>query len=150
MTVSWQDPKLKWNMTDFNGLRNLQIQSSYVWTPTLTLLNPASNNVNFPINTEPMWIYPDGTSIGFIDSQFVSACSMDLTYFPYDTQTCNLQFTDINYFSTLLIYQPSYPNVTMGNLSIQFTGLIFNDRTFNHVMFLFTKVFTILLWNGQS
>jgi hypothetical protein len=112
--LQWKDVRLAWNITEYSGLWTVTVNTDAIWLPVMTLLNPANENVNYPISQLPIWVMNDGTVGANIVGQFVTACEMDLTYFPFDTQTCNIELTDTNYWGALLVYQALYTNVSFG------------------------------------
>ena len=35
----WQDPRLKWNVTEFGGVTELSVPVAHLWTPSLNLFS---------------------------------------------------------------------------------------------------------------
>lgn len=88
---TWQDQSLIWDPTDHNGVYNIVLPVSNVWYPKLTLVNP-SHKVDKPVeNWTDVRVTISG-DMGMISvSLFRATCSIDATYYPFDTQvsTCN-------------------------------------------------------------
>jgi hypothetical protein len=102
--LQWTDSRLVWNATEYNGQWALPINTSSVWAPKLTILNPADRHVNHPISAEVVWIQPNGSISTSLVSQFTSACELDLSDFPFDTQECYIKLSDMDYWSIALQY----------------------------------------------
>lgn len=118
MILQWQDSRLTWNMSTVDNLRYLQVKPSLVWMPSLILLNPASGNVKFPITSDRFWLQSNGMTRLSINAEFVTACAMDLSHFPYDSHTCDLEFTDINYWAYLMLFDAPYSTASLSNFCL--------------------------------
>ncbi|KAM9857491.1 neuronal acetylcholine receptor subunit alpha-9-I [Aulostomus maculatus] len=92
----WHDAYLKWNKEDYNDLEMINIPSDLVWKPDIVLYNkadeessgPSSTNVKLRYNGEIVWDSPAITK---------STCVVDVSYFPFDWQQCNLTFGSWTY-----------------------------------------------------
>ncbi|KAF7655949.1 hypothetical protein LDENG_00048090 [Lucifuga dentata] len=92
----WHDANLKWNKEDYDGLEVIRIPSDLVWRPDIVLYNkageessgPADTNVVLRYNGEITWDSPAITK---------SSCVVDVSYFPFDWQQCNLTFGSWTY-----------------------------------------------------
>ncbi|XP_071397101.1 neuronal acetylcholine receptor subunit alpha-9-I [Centroberyx affinis] len=92
----WHDAYLKWDKEDYDGLEVIRIPSDLVWRPDIVLYNkadeessgPADTNVVLRYNGEIIWDSPAITK---------SSCVVDVSYFPFDWQQCNLTFGSWTY-----------------------------------------------------
>uniref|UniRef100_A0A3Q3W5E7 Uncharacterized protein n=1 Tax=Mola mola TaxID=94237 RepID=A0A3Q3W5E7_MOLML len=92
----WHDAYLKWNKEDYDELEMINIPSDLVWKPDIVLYNKAdeesagapSTNVKLRYNGEIVWDSPAITK---------STCVVDVSYFPFDWQQCNLTFGSWTY-----------------------------------------------------
>ncbi|KAJ8336015.1 hypothetical protein SKAU_G00393580 [Synaphobranchus kaupii] len=92
----WHDAYLKWDKDDYDGLEVIRIPSDLVWRPDIVLYNkaddefsgPAGTNVVLHYNGEITWDSPAITK---------SSCVVDVSYFPFDYQQCNLTFGSWTY-----------------------------------------------------
>ncbi|KAJ0050171.1 hypothetical protein NL108_014038 [Boleophthalmus pectinirostris] len=114
----WHDAYLKWNKDDYDGLDIIQIPSSLVWRPDLVLYNkadddfsgPMDTNVKLRYNGEITWDAPVITK---------SSCVVDVSYFPFDSQQCNLTFGSWT-------YNGNQVDITMGNNSGDLSDFVEN------------------------
>ncbi|PVD23611.1 hypothetical protein C0Q70_16884 [Pomacea canaliculata] len=91
LTLKWQDPRLKWNATDYGGVAGLSLPISQIWTPDVGLLG--GNQVSYQLLTgKHATVENDGKVTWTCDVMMNVRCRMDLSDFPYDTQTCTLAF----------------------------------------------------------
>ncbi|CAL8333953.1 unnamed protein product [Lota lota] len=92
----WHDAYLKWDKDDYDGLEVIRIPSGLVWRPDIVLYNKADEessgqadtNVVLRYNGEITWDSPAITK---------SSCVVDVSYFPFDWQQCNLTFGSWTY-----------------------------------------------------
>ncbi|CAF93508.1 unnamed protein product, partial [Tetraodon nigroviridis] len=92
----WHDAYLKWDKEDYNDLEMINIPSDLVWKPDIVLYNkadeesagPSNTNVKLRYNGEIVWDSPAITK---------STCVVDVSYFPFDWQQCNLTFGSWTY-----------------------------------------------------
>ncbi|KAL4228119.1 hypothetical protein ACF0H5_013554 [Mactra antiquata] len=90
LDLSWIDCRLTWNSTE-NGIQNLVVPYSQLWMPDITLYDNAENELGGVSDYRPT-IYPDGSVYYNFPSVISSLCKVDVTYFPFDKQTCPLVF----------------------------------------------------------
>ncbi|KAK3727981.1 hypothetical protein QZH41_015932, partial [Actinostola sp. cb2023] len=84
----WVDFRLRWNRTDYGGIKSFVTSSSTLWTPDITLYNNA--NDNYDKEKEEYYgltVNDDGRIGWFYPTIFKSSCTIDVTYFPFDDQT---------------------------------------------------------------
>ncbi|XP_061840595.1 neuronal acetylcholine receptor subunit alpha-9-I [Nerophis lumbriciformis] len=92
----WNDANLKWHKEDYDDLEMINIPSDLVWKPDIVLYNKAdeessgasNTNVKLRYNGEIVWDSPAITK---------STCVVDVSYFPFDWQQCNLTFGSWTY-----------------------------------------------------
>ncbi|XP_055769389.1 neuronal acetylcholine receptor subunit alpha-9-I [Salvelinus fontinalis] len=93
---TWFDAYLKWDKEEYDGLEVIRIPCNLVWRPDIVLYNkadeeasgPAETNVVLRYNGEITWDMPAITK---------SSCVVDVSYFPFDWQWCNLTFGSWTY-----------------------------------------------------
>ena len=94
MIFFWTDKDLAWNISEYGGTTRISMKRSKIWTPTLVLTNPfnrvqhlgsdgGDGFVNISHNGNILW-----TPSSFLDAH----CLANITYFPFDTQRCDLVF----------------------------------------------------------
>uniref|UniRef100_UPI0009B4803E neuronal acetylcholine receptor subunit alpha-9-I n=1 Tax=Monopterus albus TaxID=43700 RepID=UPI0009B4803E len=92
----WHDAYLKWDKVDYDDIEMINIPSELVWKPDIVLYNkadeessgPSTTNVKLRYNGEIVWDSPAITK---------STCVVDVSYFPFDWQKCNLTFGSWTY-----------------------------------------------------
>ncbi|XP_069136780.1 neuronal acetylcholine receptor subunit alpha-3-like [Argopecten irradians] len=89
--VFWTDYYLTWNPDDYNGIDHLYIPQSEIWKPDIALLNGHSKLKELGDNAILTYIKNDGAVQWFPSEVFETKCSIDITYFPFDEQICDIE-----------------------------------------------------------
>ncbi|XP_019730423.1 neuronal acetylcholine receptor subunit alpha-9-II [Hippocampus comes] len=92
----WHDAYLKWNKEDYDGLEIIHIPSNLVWRPDLVLYNKADDALSGPMDTNVKLRY-NGEITWDAPAITKSSCVVDVSYFPFDSQECNLTFGSWTY-----------------------------------------------------
>lgn len=97
MNLVWVDSRLAWNPASYHGLLVTEVPPTSIWTPQLILVNGVSENLKLKLdNGTTSCVAFTGNTVVSLAGQFKATCSMDLTYFPFDTQVCSLQFVNMD------------------------------------------------------
>ncbi|KZS21317.1 CHRNA7-FAM7A fusion protein [Daphnia magna] len=91
LRLTWQDYQLQWDVADYGGINVLRLPPDRVWKPDIVLFNNADGNyeVRYKCN---VLIYSGGEVLWVPPAIYQSSCTIDVTYFPFDQQTCLLKF----------------------------------------------------------
>ena len=106
----WFDENLKWNLTEYNSTYRIRVRKNKVWTPTLTMTEPyyELKPLGYDDDDIDLTILSTGKVMYDHGGIFHSECAADVTYFPFDTQSCQVNFVPM-YFSYelnfTLVYQ---------------------------------------------
>ncbi|XP_053202415.1 acetylcholine receptor subunit beta-like 1 [Panonychus citri] len=92
LELRWNDYQFKWDPADYGGIKVLRLPADKVWKPDLVLFNNADgnyevrfkSNVLISENSEVQWVPP---------AIYQSSCKIDVTYFPFDQQKCEMKFS---------------------------------------------------------
>ena len=87
----WTDYKLRWDPEEYGGITTLYVPAEQIWIPDIVLYNNADGNYEVTIMTKAV-IHYDGKVLWNPPAIFKSACEIDITYFPFDEQTCTMKF----------------------------------------------------------
>lgn len=95
---------ISWNISKYNNISSINLNTNpdyglFIWTPDIYLYNTAEKpmtELDFPKAN----VYSDGSIFWSRPGLIKSTCIFNLTYFPYDQQTCKLKFGSWAYDST--------------------------------------------------
>uniref|UniRef100_A0A4W3IBR4 Cholinergic receptor nicotinic alpha 9 subunit n=1 Tax=Callorhinchus milii TaxID=7868 RepID=A0A4W3IBR4_CALMI len=92
----WFDAFLTWDRDKYDGLDSIRIPSSYLWRPDIVLYNKADDQSGESMETNVVLRY-DGRVTWDSPAITKSSCVVDVSYFPFDNQRCNLTFGSWTY-----------------------------------------------------
>ncbi|KAK8383178.1 hypothetical protein O3P69_011594 [Scylla paramamosain] len=87
---TWIDPRLTWDHKDYGGLKNVHFGDHEVWQPGIVLYNNADVTKVDPYGNTDLVVEADGTVWWVPPTTLRAECPLDVTYWPYDSQTCGL------------------------------------------------------------
>ncbi|KAG0725665.1 Acetylcholine receptor subunit beta-like 1 [Chionoecetes opilio] len=90
-TQVWRDYQLRWDAADYGGIKVLRLPPDKVWKPDIVLFNNADGNYEVRYKSNVL-IYPHGEVLWVPPAIYQSSCTIDVTYFPFDQQTCLMKF----------------------------------------------------------
>ncbi|XP_058876309.1 acetylcholine receptor subunit gamma [Acipenser ruthenus] len=94
--IQWSDYRLSWNTSEHEGISIIRIPSNMVWLPDIVLENNVDGKFDVAYYANVL-IYPDGSVYWLPPAIYRSACSVEVTYFPFDWQNCTLLFRSQTY-----------------------------------------------------
>ncbi|XP_064608997.1 neuronal acetylcholine receptor subunit alpha-10-like [Liolophura sinensis] len=92
----WIDERLKWNPKDYNGLEIMRIPCDKIWLPDIVLYNSADDFTTGYMQSKAMVDF-NGSVFWPPPAKLRSSCKIDITYFPFDDQSCKMKFGSWTY-----------------------------------------------------
>nr|CAH0113586.1 unnamed protein product [Daphnia galeata] len=92
----WKDELLTWDPNEFGGLKIMRMPCERIWLPDIVLYNNADDYTRGYMNSKAMVSY-DGNVFWPPPTKFRSTCPVDVTYFPFDDQTCVMKLGSWTY-----------------------------------------------------
>ncbi|KAM7048531.1 neuronal acetylcholine receptor subunit alpha-3 [Molossus nigricans] len=92
----WNDYKLKWNPSDYDGAEFLRVPAQKIWKPDIVLYNNAVGDFQVDDRTKAL-LKHTGEVTWIPPAIFKSSCKIDVTYFPFDYQNCTMKFGSWSY-----------------------------------------------------
>ena len=90
------DYKLSWDPLDYGGVEVLYVPSEMIWLPDIVLYNNADGNYQVTIMTKAK-LMSNGTVEWTPPAIYKSMCQIDVEWFPFDNQTCEMKFGSWTY-----------------------------------------------------
>jgi len=98
----WNDPRLVWNTADYNGIDTLVLTHDLIWFPEIILSSAATSKNTITQSWNKVRIYPNGDIYMLSANLIESTCAVDVKYYPFDTQNCEVAFFSLGYINTEL------------------------------------------------
>lgn len=92
----WKDYQLKWEPAHYGGIDVLRLPPDKVWRPDIVLFNNADGNYEARYKSNVL-IHHDSQVEWIPPAIFQSTCRIDVTYFPFDQQRCEMIFGSWTY-----------------------------------------------------
>ncbi|KAG5325740.1 ACHA7 protein, partial [Pseudoatta argentina] len=104
LKLEWNDVNMRWNVSDYGGVRDLRIPPSRLWKPDVLMYNSADEGFDgtYPTNVV---VKNNGTCMYVPPGIFKSTCKIDITWFPFDDQRCEMKFGSWTYDGSQLDLQ---------------------------------------------
>ncbi|KAL3868189.1 hypothetical protein ACJMK2_041023 [Sinanodonta woodiana] len=97
LIVYWFDYYLQWTSANYGDLTSIFIPQDNVWKPDLSLQNGVSELKELGSSSLFVYVRSDGIVFWYPFGIFESTCGIDITFFPFDIQTCTLNFVAWSY-----------------------------------------------------
>ncbi|XP_075874773.1 neuronal acetylcholine receptor subunit alpha-7-like isoform X2 [Nelusetta ayraudi] len=96
LNLQWTDYQLQWNVADYPGVSNLRFRDGQIWKPDILLHNSADERFDTSYHTDVL-VTPTGSCMYIPPGIFKSSCRIDVRWFPFDVQRCELKFGSWTY-----------------------------------------------------
>ncbi|XP_054626406.1 neuronal acetylcholine receptor subunit alpha-7a isoform X2 [Dunckerocampus dactyliophorus] len=94
--MSWNDYQLLWNTSDYNGVSTVRFPDHLLWKPDILLYNSADEKFDATYHTNVL-VNQSGGCLFLPPAIFKSTCYIDVRWFPFDIQKCDLKFGSWTY-----------------------------------------------------
>ncbi|CAG5124023.1 unnamed protein product, partial [Candidula unifasciata] len=87
----WHDYQLGWEPNLYDNIGSIRIKPEKVWVPDFVLFNNADGN--FEVTYKSNCVLYSSSEVNWIPPAiYHSSCSIDVRYFPFDQQICEMKF----------------------------------------------------------
>ncbi|XP_041954723.1 neuronal acetylcholine receptor subunit alpha-7 [Alosa sapidissima] len=91
LQLYWTDIYLSWNVDEYPGVQNLRFPSNQIWVPDILLYNSADERFDATFHTNVL-VNHSGACQYIPPGILKSTCYIDVRWFPFDIQKCDLKF----------------------------------------------------------
>lgn len=113
----WTDISMQWGEDSYGGLSSIYMGYKEVWVPELILVNPSEKLQSYGKEWQ-LIKYNSGGLASWIPADLIKAtCSVNVYYFPYDIQTCDLNLYTWGYSSSEVKLVPTSNTVDISQLA---------------------------------
>ncbi|CAF3333757.1 unnamed protein product [Rotaria sp. Silwood1] len=96
LQVGWYDYQMQWKREKYGGISSIRAPPSQVWTPDIVLFNNADGKYEVSFKSNVV-IYYNGYVNWVPPAIYKSSCYIDVKFFPFDKQICELRFGSWTY-----------------------------------------------------
>ncbi|XP_042369126.1 LOW QUALITY PROTEIN: neuronal acetylcholine receptor subunit alpha-2-like [Plectropomus leopardus] len=101
----WTDYKLQWSPADFDNVTSIRVPSELIWVPDIVLYNNADGEFAVTHMTKAH-LFHTGRIRWVPPAIYKSSCSIDVTFFPFDQQSCKMKFGSWTYDRAKIDLEP--------------------------------------------
>ncbi|XP_023282729.1 neuronal acetylcholine receptor subunit alpha-2-like [Seriola lalandi dorsalis] len=101
----WTDYKLQWSPSDFDNVTSIRVPSELIWVPDIVLYNNADGEFAVTHMTKAQ-LFHTGRVRWVPPAIYKSSCSIDVTFFPFDQQSCKMKFGSWTYDRAKIDLEP--------------------------------------------
>jgi nicotinic acetylcholine receptor len=96
LNLEWNDVNLRWNKSEYGEVEDVRIPPKFIWKPDLLMYNSADEAFDgtYPTNVV---VDSSGGCLYIPPGIFKSTCKIDITWFPFDDQDCDMKFGSWTY-----------------------------------------------------
>ncbi|XP_073823335.1 nicotinic acetylcholine receptor alpha6 [Musca autumnalis] len=96
LNLEWNDYNLRWNDSEYGGVKDLRITPNKLWKPDVLMYNSADEGFDGTYHTNIV-VKHNGNCLYVPPGIFKSTCKIDITWFPFDDQHCEMKFGSWTY-----------------------------------------------------
>lgn len=96
----WKNHLLTWDKDKYGGIKSINIDPKIVWLPDIILYNNADETLasgQMDQFKTKVILHHDGSNSWYSPTILRSRCAIDIEYFPFDDQRCDLKFVSWTY-----------------------------------------------------
>lgn len=111
LTVTWKDPRLTWDPSGYDGIEYIYTKQEGIWRPELIIDNSVEGMS--PIGHDEIYLKVNHTGEVRWDTpgRHVTHCDFNITYYPFDYQTCSVEVTSFAFTIEALTLNSTYDTV---------------------------------------
>ena len=129
-TVQWQDQSMIWTPASVGGITNLHISIDNVWFPEIILINPTEKVGSFGKDWNKIRYYSNGQAVWYPADLIKASCTINVYYFPFDTQVCDLIIQVYGYGSNEVRLISSQNYIDMSRMASHNAWIISKNEAF--------------------
>ena len=147
MEVTWRDDFLTWNPGKYGGVTTINVPNTKLWLPDLALLDVYDSLTDLGQKDGRAVVDNSGTVIIWPYKMYTVGCKIKIRRFPFDVQTCSLDFLswtnsvsdlDINTSDELnLARYTENAEWAFENYEIIYYLMTFGNESWAHIKFVF-------------
>ncbi|KAM8763046.1 neuronal acetylcholine receptor subunit alpha-7a isoform 1-T1 [Acanthopagrus schlegelii] len=96
LQLYWNDYYLQWDQLEYPGVTNVRFPDNLIWKPDILLYNSADERFDATFHTNIL-VNSSGYCSYLPPGIFKSTCHIDVRWFPFDVQKCELKFGSWTY-----------------------------------------------------
>ncbi|CAF99917.1 unnamed protein product, partial [Tetraodon nigroviridis] len=127
LQMTWNDYYLAWEASEYAGVDTMRLPSHLVWKPDILLYNSADGR--FDATYQPNVVVRSSGDCLYVPPMILkSTCRIDVRWFPFDVQKCELKFGSWSYGRSALDLQVTEADISSYTPSGEWDLIAVNGR----------------------
>ncbi|ELT96598.1 hypothetical protein CAPTEDRAFT_208789 [Capitella teleta] len=133
----WRDDYLTWNQSAYGGIEHVVLPTPQIWRPDYGLINSVDSFTDTTYAEQfRSLVHYTGDVMWAYGGTFSTSCNLDLTYYPFDKQSCSLIFENWAYTINDVRIFPGKSEISLEDFSANglwdYTGSTVESSIFYH------------------
>ncbi|KAA0184900.1 hypothetical protein HAZT_HAZT012238 [Hyalella azteca] len=120
LILLWTDVHLSWDPALFEGVETLRVAHHLIWTPDIILYNTAEPNYQSSILSTNAILSSEGKIELMSHAIFCSVCDVNVEFYPFDQQACQMKFSSWTYDVTNIVVSEAMVDIGHFNENPEF------------------------------
>ncbi|XP_064606629.1 acetylcholine receptor subunit alpha-1-B-like [Liolophura sinensis] len=145
LQLKWENHMLRWNPSDYGGIKAIQFNPHQQWTPKLAVGNSVNSDAVIGSGDYLVRVFYDGTTLWYPTVVTKTKCTIRVTQYPFDTHTCPVTWNAQMYTTQRMFLNASRANLALhlfhenGEWELTYHR-VHNEEGFHSDGVLFSKV----------
>ncbi|XP_045176874.2 neuronal acetylcholine receptor subunit alpha-9-like [Mercenaria mercenaria] len=117
LLMDWNDDRLQWTPSQYGNMTFTMTLLPDLWTPPLTLSNAADEikllNDNSNFASSPVFVQHDGAVVWMAPANFIAQCTINIKYYPFDSQNCKIVVTSWMYLENQIDLGATFSKINL-------------------------------------
>ncbi|XP_059080785.1 neuronal acetylcholine receptor subunit alpha-7-like isoform X12 [Tigriopus californicus] len=96
LNLDWKDVNMVWNKSEYGNIEDIRMPPQKLWKPDVLMYNSADEAFDGTYQTNVV-VNSNGSCTYIPPGIFKSTCKIDITWFPFDDQDCEMKFGSWTY-----------------------------------------------------
>jgi hypothetical protein len=138
LNCRWKYETLKWNVSQYGGIRKLNFSPKIAWIPDIIISNSVDSMFVLTDNNGDMnriKIMSNGDAEWDSGGNIRTTCRIDITKYPFDSQTCNIVIGKLEYDSEVYMSTSSenvFTTALEGNGEWKLKSALIKEKAVHH------------------
>lgn len=96
LKIKWNDNYLTWNESHFYDINQILVPDESIWKPDIRIHNGRASIGNYESKSKQLKVGKNGDVTWTHFLWFETQCAIDVKYYPFDSQSCDIEFIFLN------------------------------------------------------
>lgn len=95
--MHWTEQRFTWDPANYSGKKDILFDIKDIWRPRLSITESVNYVQTVGTDSDLVRVYNNGSVLWSTGNVVQVFCSVDVTFFPFDSQTCRITYVSLTY-----------------------------------------------------